>query len=285
MAQKAANGKSGGVALDAYLRDIARLPLLSRDEEAALARRIHRGDRDALNDLVQGNLRFVVNVAKGYSKQGVPLEDLINEGNIGLIKAAGRFDETRGFKFISYAVWWIRQAILQALAEQSRIVRVPLNRVGQLYRVGKTQQRMEQELQREPTNAEIAERLGLKESDVSTSLFISNSHVCLDSAGPGNEDGSMVETLVNEEQAAVDEDLIADALVQELDSALMQLKEREARILRMYFGIGSGRTQTLEAIGQELGLTRERIRQIKEKALQKLRNVARDRELELFLES
>ncbi|MAE70271.1 MAG: RNA polymerase subunit sigma [Gemmatimonadetes bacterium] len=271
-------------ALDAYLRTISRFPLLTREDEIELAERIREGDEEALERLVLGNLRFVVSQAKIYSKQGVPLADLINEGNAGLIKAAKRFDEKRGFKFISYAVWWIRQAILQALAEQSRIVRVPLNRVSVLYRLGRASQKLEQELRREPTAEELAAHLGLRESEVSSTLVVAKSHVSLDSPGTGNDDGGLLDALVDDDQCEADEDLIEAAMAREIDAALGALTEREARVIRLYFGIGESDTQTLESIGREFGLTRERIRQIKQKALEKLRVVAGDRELQLFLQ-
>jgi len=284
LAQQDGTETQDDCALDIYLREIARIPLICREEEVELAQRIRGGDEEALDRLVTANLRFVVSVAKGYAKQGVPLSDLINEGNSGLIKAARRFDETRGFKFISYAVWWIRQAILQALAEQSRIVRVPLNRVTVLYRLGRASQALEQELGREPTAAELAAHLGLKESEVAVTLFVANSHVSLDSPGQGNDDGGLVDVLVDASQRQVDEDLVEEAMTLEIEGALAALTEREARVVRLYFGIGGSDPCTLEAIGREFGLTRERIRQIKQKALEKLRVVAGERELELFLQ-
>ncbi len=283
LAKTADRDRQQSAALDLYLRDIARIPLLTRDEEVELAKRIRAGDRQALSRLVEGNLRFVVNVAKSYSKQGVPLSDLINEGNLGLMRAAERFDESRGFKFISYAVWWIRQSILQALADQSRIVRVPLNRVAHIYHMGKTIKKLEQELQREPTVAEVAGEMGVKEHIVATSGRIATSHVSLDSPGTGNDDGALLETLVDEEQAEVDAELLDQAMAEEVEALLEILNEREAFIVRRYFGIGSGETQTLDAIGKELGLTRERIRQIKAKALARLLATATERELDLFI--
>lgn len=270
--------------LDQYLREIGNIDLLTREQEQELARRIKAGDEDALEHLATANLRFVVKVAKRYSNQGLPLSDLICEGNVGLLKAAERFDETRGFKFISYAVWWIRQAILQALAEQSRIVRIPLNRVGVLYRLGKASAALEQTLGRKPTHAELSEKTGVREAEVALTLRIANGHVSLDGGTFPNDDGGLLESLVDENQADVDEALVEESLCQEMHSAISILTEREARIIRLYFGIGVDTTKTLEEIGQEFGLTRERIRQIKVEALNKLRKHASVRELDAYLE-
>jgi RNA polymerase primary sigma factor len=283
LAKTVDRNRQQSAALDLYLRDIARIPLLTREEEVELAIRIREGDQQALDRLVEGNLRFVVNVAKSYANQGVPLSDLINEGNLGLMRAAERFDETRGFKFISYAVWWIRQSILQALADQSRIVRVPLNRVAHIYHMGKTIQKLEQELQREPTMSEVAGEMGVKEHIVTTSGRIASAHVSLDSPGPGNDDGALLETLVDASQADVDAELLEEAMEQEVGELLGGLSAREELIVRRYFGIGGGEAQTLDAIGRELGLTRERIRQVKAKALARLLTTATERELDLFI--
>lgn len=271
-------------ALDQYLREIGTIDLLTREEEQALARRIKSGDEDALDALATANLRFVVKVAKRYSNQGMPLADLICEGNVGLLKAAERFDETRGFKFISYAVWWIRQSILQALAEQSRIVRIPLNRVGVLYRLGRASTQLEQQLGRKPTHAELAEKCDVKESEVAITLRIANAHVSLDGAGSGEHDTGWIDGLVDENQADVDDALVEESLCEELNRAMDVLTDREARIVRLYFGIGRDDRMTLEQIGKEFDLTRERIRQIKVEALQKLRELAHVRELDAYLE-
>ncbi len=286
MSRTVVRGSCEEPSLDTYLRSISRVPLLTREEEGELAQRIREGDRAAFERMVESNLRFVVSVAKKYANQGVPLSDLINEGNAGLIKAATRFDETRGFKFISYAVWWIRQAILQALAEQSRIVRVPLNRVSVLYRLGRASGEMEQELGRAPTPAELAERLEMKESEVAITLFVANSHVSLDSVSSPSEDAPLLDVLMDPEQSPVDEELLEQALTGELEAMISKLTEREARIIRLYFGIGAGceDTLTLEKIGLEFGLTRERVRQIKQRALQKMQVVAREKDLQFYLE-
>src|SRR5213082_437053 len=241
--------------LDQYLREISQYPLITREEEVTLAQRIKAKDEEALDKLVRSNLRFVVSVAKKYQNQGVSLSDLINEGNLGLIRAAHKFDETKGIKFISYAVWWIRQAILQALAEQSRIVRVPLNRAGTLHRIGKRSASLLQELGREPTVEEIAEGMDISEEEVAKTLSISQAHLSLDAPLTPGEDNKLLATL----------------------------KEREAKILRLYFGREGQEPMTLEEIGSLLGITRERVRQIKEKALARLRHVSRARALESFL--
>jgi RNA polymerase primary sigma factor len=244
-----------------------------------LAKLVKQGDQDALNKLVQANLRFVVSVAKQYQNQGLSLGDLINEGNLGLIKAAKRFDETKGFKFISYAVWWIRQAILQALAEQSRIVRLPLNRVGALHKIGKVSSDLEQNYGREPSAEEIAEELDMSPNEVTDTLKISSRHLSLDAPFQEGEDNRLLDVLEDEVQAPPDEDLFDEALQREISKALTTLTDREAEVIRLYFGIGRDKPMTLEQIGHKFGLTRERVRQIKEKAIRRLRHSSRSRAL------
>ena len=274
-------GPSAG-SLDQYLREISRYPLLDRDEEVRLAQGIKRGEEEALDKLVRSNLRFVVTVSKKYQNQGVPLPDLINEGNLGLIKAARKFDETKGIKFISYAVWWIRQAILQALAEQSRIVRVPLNRAGVLYRIARRKAMLVQELGREPTVAEIAEEVGLTREDVEKTLAISRAHVSLDAPiGPG-QDGRLLDHIPDRVSPGPDEPILEKALTEALEAALSTLRAREAKVLRLYFGLGDEDPMSLERIGSRLGVTRERVRQIKQQALGRLRHASRARMLEPF---
>jgi RNA polymerase primary sigma factor len=266
----------GNKSLDLYLHEINKTPLLTREGERDLARRIKKGDKNALDQLVKANLRFVVSIAKQYSNQGLSLEDLINDGNLGLIKAAHRFDEERGFKFISYAVWWIRQAMLQSLAEHSRIVRLPLNRAGTLYRIGKASRQLDQELGRAPTAGEIAKRLKISESEVEDTMHIANTHVSLDDPYSNDkDDNSLVDYLTDENQELPDEDTYSNALVDDMEKALNTLSEREKHILSLYFGLDAKEPMTLEEIGRELGLTRERIRQIKEKAIQRLRHSTR----------
>jgi len=269
--------------LDLYLREIGETPLINADEEVRLARRIKQGDKTALEKLTKANLRFVVSVAKQYQNQGLSLADLINEGNIGLIKAAKRFDETRGFKFISYAVWWIRQAILQALAEQSRIVRLPLNRVGTLHKIGKISSRLEQFLGREPSPDEIAKELELSEGEVSDTLKISNSHLSLDAPFSTSEDNSLIDILEDEFQPSPDEALLSASLRVEIEKALDTLTPREAEVINLYFGLNSEKALTLEEIGARFSLTRERVRQIKEKAIRRLRHASRSRSLRAYL--
>ncbi|MBX6362993.1 MAG: sigma-70 family RNA polymerase sigma factor [Gemmatimonadetes bacterium] len=269
--------------LDQYLKEISNYPLLSREEEVELARRIRAGDEEALDKLVRSNLRFVVSVAKKYQNQGVALGDLINEGNLGLIRAAHKFDETKGIKFISYAVWWIRQAILQALAEQSRIVRVPLNRAGALHRIGKRTSSLLQELGREPTVEEIAGELDLSHEEVERTLAISQSHLSLDAPLSPGEDNRLLDYLADQFSAGPDDETYDRALSMTIEEALSTLKEREAKVLRLYFGLDGSDPMTLEEIGSLLGITRERVRQIKEKALVRLRHASRARFLETFL--
>ena len=269
--------------LDLYLQEIGETPLLTAEEEIQLARRIRQGDHKALDKLTRANLRFVVSVAKQYQNQGLSLADLVNEGNIGLIKAAQRFDETRGFKFISYAVWWIRQAILQALAEQSRIVRLPLNRVGALHRIGKASSSLEQEFGREPSAEEIAKALEMSPLEVTDTLKISNSHLSLDAPFCHGEDNSLLDVLVNELQPAPDDALLDESLKIEIAKALDTLTVREAEVVSLYFGIDRNRAYTLEEIGSKFGLTRERVRQIKEKAILRLRHTSRSKRLRAYL--
>lgn len=269
--------------LDQYLREISKYPLIAQDEEVTLARRIRAGDEDALDKLVRSNLRFVVSVAKKYQNQGVSLADLINEGNLGLIRAAHKFDETKGIKFISYAVWWIRQSILQALAEQSRIVRVPLNRAGTLHRIARRSSALLQELGREPTPQEIAEGMDIEMEEVQKTLSISQNHVSLDAPLTPGEDNRLMDYLADSHHRGPDAETFEHALSQSIEEVLTTLKEREAKILRLYFGLDSPEPMTLEEIGAELGITRERVRQIKEKALSRLRHASRARALETFL--
>ena len=269
--------------LDQYLREISAYPLIAREEEVTLAIRIKQADPEALDKLVRSNLRFVVSVAKKYQNQGVSLSDLINEGNLGLIRAAHKFDETKGIKFISYAVWWIRQAILQALAEQSRIVRVPLNRAGTLHRIGKRSSALQQELGREPTVEEIAEGMDISEEEVAKTLSISQSHLSLDAPMTPGEDNKLLDYLPDTTNATPDEETFEHALTESIERVLGMLKEREAKILRLYFGLDGKEPMTLEEIGSLLGITRERVRQIKEKALSRLRHISKARALESFL--
>ena len=269
--------------LDQYLRDISAYPLIDREEEVRLAQRIRLNDQSALDKLVRSNLRFVVSVAKKYQNQGVALSDLINEGNLGLIRAAHKFDETKGIKFISYAVWWIRQAILQALAEQSRIVRVPLNRAGTLHRIGKRANALLPELGREPTHEEIAEEMDITEEEVAKTISISQTHLSLDAPLTPGEDNKLLDYLPDNLNPTPDELTFEKALTEAIEESLSSLKEREAKILRLYFGLDGQEPMTLEEIGSLLGITRERVRQIKEKALSRLRHVSRARALESFL--
>jgi RNA polymerase primary sigma factor len=270
--------------LDQYLKEISAYPLLKREEEVTLAERIREGDEESLDKLVRSNLRFVVSVAKKYQNQGVALGDLINEGNLGLIRAAHKFDETKGIKFISYAVWWIRQAILQALAEQSRIVRVPLNRAGALHRIGKRSSTLLQELGREPTIEEIADELELSHEEVQRTLAISQTHLSLDAPLSPGEDNRLLDYLADQVSAGPDDETYDRALHSTIQEALGTLKEREAKVLRLYYGLEEGKdAMTLEEIGALLGITRERVRQIKEKALVRLRHASRARFLESFV--
>ena len=256
--------------LDKYLQEIGRKDLITVDEEVELAQKIKQGDQAALDKLVSANLRFVISVAKQYQNQGLSLPDLIDEGNLGLIKAAQKFDETRGFKFISYAVWWIRQSILQALAEQSRIVRLPLNQVGSLNKIGKALQRFEQENERRPSPAELAEQLDVPVEKIADTMKVSGRHVSVDAPFVDGEDNSLLDVLPNEDSPMADSSLTQESLSKEVNRALEQLNPRERDILKMFFGIGC-QEMTLEEIGAKFDLTRERVRQIKEKAIRRLK--------------
>lgn len=269
--------------LDRYLQEIGKVSLITPDEEVDLAKRIQNGDQRALEKLTQANLRFVVSVAKQYQNQGLSLGDLINEGNLGLIKAAKRFDETRGFKFISYAVWWIRQSILQALAEQSRIVRLPLNRVGALNKIGKELSKLEQEYERMPSASELSESLEMSVTEVSDTLKISGRHLSVDAPFAQGEDNRLLDVLANDETPNPDLELMSESLKVEIERALSKLSTREAEVIRLYFGIGREHSLTLEEIGERFDLTRERVRQIKEKALRKLRHHNRSMALRAYL--
>jgi RNA polymerase primary sigma factor len=273
----------GRESLDFYLKEISRIPLLTVEEETALARRAFRGDLEAQERLARHNVRFVVSVAKKFQNRGVPLMDLIGEGNVGLMTAARKFDPDRGVKFISYAVWWIRQAILQALAEQSRIVRVPLNRAGTLHRIGKRASFLLQELGREATHAEIAEGMDITEEEVAKTMSISQTHLSLDAPMTPGEDNKLLDYLPDNLNPTPDELTFEKALTESIEEALAHLKERESKILRLYFGLDGEEPMTLEQIGSLLGITRERVRQIKEKALSRLRHVSRARALESYL--
>lgn len=269
--------------LDKYLQEIGKVDLLTPDEEIILAVQIKKGDHLALEKLVKANLRFVVSVAKQYQNQGLSLGDLINEGNLGLIKAAKRFDETRGFKFISYAVWWIRQSILQALAEQSRIVRLPLNRVGALNKIGKAYSNLEQEFEREPSAHELATELDMDISEVSDTLKISGRHVSMDAPFSQGEENSLLDVLENGEEPSPDYTLMSESLRSEIERALSTLTEREAEVVKLYFGLNKEHSLTLEEIGEKFNLTRERVRQIKEKAIRRLRHASRSKNLRAYL--
>jgi RNA polymerase primary sigma factor len=269
--------------LDKYLQEIGKVDLLTPQEEIELARRIKKGDQKALEKLTKANLRFVVSVAKQYQNQGLSLGDLINEGNLGLIKAAKRFDETRGFKFISYAVWWIRQSILQALAEQSRIVRLPLNRVGALNKIGKAFSTLEQEFEREPSASELAEELDMSLFEVSDTLKISGRHLSMDAPFAQGEDNRLLDVIQDQRQPAPDYQLMEESLKVEVRRALNTLSEREAQVIRLYFGLDQEHSLTLEEIGEKFNLTRERVRQIKEKAIRRLRHASRSKALRAYL--
>ncbi|MBN1575074.1 MAG: RNA polymerase sigma factor RpoD/SigA [Chitinispirillaceae bacterium] len=264
--------------LDLYLKEIGKNRTLSVEEETRLAGRIHKGDRKALEQLVTANLRFVVSVARNYRNQGLPLSDLINEGNLGLLKAARRFDETKNFKFISYAVWWIRQSILQALAEQSRIIKLPLNRVGTIQKIGKIQSNFEQKYNRAPDVDEIAAELSIDETDVQETMKIGNRHVSLDAPLQSGEDTRLIDLLSNDQQELPDTALMEVSLHEEINKTLNTLSEREKEVIRLYFGIGEETSHTLEEIGQRFNLTRERARQIKEKALRRLKHSSKTSE-------
>ena len=268
--------------LDKYLQEIGKEDLITVEEEVELAQRIKKGDQEALEKLTKANLRFVVSVAKQYQNQGLSLPDLINELNQGLIKAAEKFDETRGFKFISYAVWWIRQSILQALAEQSRIVRLPLNQVGSLNKINKAFARFEQENERTPSPEELANVLDLPKEKVSDTLRVSGRHVSVDAPFSDGEDNNLLDVLVNTDSPNADRGLINESLSTEVERALATLTDRERDIIRYFFGIGCPE-MTLEEIGEKFGLTRERVRQIKEKAIRRLRHSSRNKFLKSYL--
>ncbi|MBL31599.1 MAG: RNA polymerase subunit sigma [Flavobacteriales bacterium] len=269
--------------LDKYLQEIGKVDLISADEEVELAQKIKKGDPIALEKLTKANLRFVVSVAKQYQNQGLSLPDLINEGNLGLIKAAKRFDETRGFKFISYAVWWIRQSILQALAEQSRIVRLPLNKIGSINKINKTYASLEQKYEREPSADEIANVLEISANDVRESQRNSGRHISMDAPLVDGEDSNLYDVIMSGESPNPDDSLINDSLRTEIERSLTTLTEREADVIRLYFGLGSKHAMTLEEIGEKFDLTRERVRQIKEKGIRRLKHTSRSKILKTYL--
>ena len=270
--------------LEKYLQEIGKVDLLTPEEEVDLAKRIKQGDQIALEKLTKANLRFVVSVAKQYQNQGLSLSDLINEGNLGLIKAAQRFDETRGFKFISYAVWWIRQSILQALAEQSRIVRLPLNKVGSLNKINKAFSQLEQTFEREPSSEELAEQLEINADEVETTLSVAARHVSMDAPFVEGEDNSLLDVLANTATPGTDSALeYKESLRREIDRSLGTLTERQCDVIKLYYGIGVEHPMSLEDIGEKFGLTRERVRQIKDKAINKLRGANRSKLLKNYL--
>ncbi|MEI7596199.1 MAG: RNA polymerase sigma factor RpoD/SigA [Bacteroidota bacterium] len=269
--------------LDKYLQEIGREELISADEEVDLARRIRAGDQVALEKLTKANLRFVVSVAKQYQNQGLSLPDLINEGNLGLIKAASRFDETRGFKFISYAVWWIRQSVLQALAEQSRIVRLPLNQVGSINKITKEASKLEQIFNRPPTAEELADIMEMPEDKIAETLRISGRHVSMDAPLVQDEDNSLYDILSNFDSPTTDSGLITESLQREIQRSLSTLTEKERDVINLYYGLGLNHGLTLEEIGSKFDLTRERVRQIKEKAIRRLKHTSRSKLLKTYL--
>lgn len=269
--------------LDKYLQEIGREELITADEEVILAKKIRDGDQVALEKLTKANLRFVVSVAKQYQNQGLSLPDLINEGNLGLIKAAKRFDETRGFKFISYAVWWIRQSILQALAEQSRIVRLPLNQVGSLNKINKAFSKLEQEFEREPSAEELSQILELPQDKVADTMRVSGRHVSMDAPFVNGEENSLLDVLVNHDSPRADNELMNESLQREIERSLSTLTDRERDVVKLFFGIGINHGLTLEEIGAKFDLTRERVRQIKEKAIRRLRHNSRSKLLKTYL--
>ncbi len=269
--------------LDKYLQEIGKVELITADEEVELARRIKAGDQVALEKLTKANLRFVVSVSKQYQNQGLSLPDLINEGNLGLIKAAQRFDETRGFKFISYAVWWIRQSILQALAEQSRIVRLPLNKIGSINKINKAYAHLEQEFEREPNVEEIADLLDISETEVKESLRNSGRHLSMDAPLVQDEENNMYDVIRSEDSPTPETGLMYESLRKEIERAISTLPQREADVIRYYFGLEGKHPMTLEEIGEKFDLTRERVRQIKEKAIRRLKHVSRSKILKSYL--
>jgi len=269
--------------LDKYLQEIGKVTLINAEQEVALAIRIKQGDQKALELLTKANLRFVVSVAKQYQNQGLTLGDLINEGNLGLIKAAQRFDETRGFKFISYAVWWIRQSILQALAEQSRIVRLPLNKIGFINKINKTFSQLEQDFEREPTNGEISEVLKISTDDIRDTMRSSGRHISMDAPLLQGEDGNLLDLIPGEDNQSPDSMLLSESLRREIERALCTLTPREADVIRLYYGLTDEPSMTLEEIGERFELTRERVRQIKEKAIRRLKHTSRSKILKSYL--
>jgi len=270
--------------LDKYLQDISRIDLITAEEEVELAQKIKKGSQRALEKLVNSNLRFVVSVAKQYQNQGLTLPDLINEGNFGLVKAAQRFDETRGFKFISYAVWWIRQSILQALAEQSRVVRLPLNKIGSINKINKTFSYLEQAHERPPSAEEIAEELGLSVSEVKQSLKNAGKHISMDAPFTEGENSNMYDVISASETPMPDSELVKESIREEIGRVLQTLSEREADVVKLYYGIGQNSTMTLDEIGHTFDLTRERVRQIREKAIRKLRKSAKNDLIQSFID-
>ena len=276
-------GSDANRSLSRYLKEIGKYDPLEPNREVELAIRVKNGDRKALKELTEANLRFVVSVAKDYQGQGLPLTDLINEGNLGLIKAAERFDETRGFKFISYAVWWIRQSVLQALAEHSRIVRLPLNRVGTISKINKAAQRLEQEFERSPREDELAKQLDMNSNEVTDAVRISRRHHSLDTPFTDDDNNSLLDVIPDNNQIEPDKDLMMESLKQEIKSSLKTLKQRERDVIIMYFGIDREYALTLNEIGEEFDLTRERVRQIKEKAIRRLRHRSRSKKLRMYL--
>jgi len=269
--------------LEKYLQEIGKVDLITPEEEVILAKKIREGDQRALEKLTKANLRFVVSVAKQYQNQGLTLSDLINEGNLGLIKAAKRFDETRGFKFISYAVWWIRQSILQALAEHSRIVRLPLNRVGSLNKIGKAFSQLEQQYERDPSVDELAEMLEVSRDEVESTMSISGRHISMDAPFVQGEENTLLDVLINEDAPKSDGILMQESLANEIDRSLATLTERQREVIKLYFGIGMDHGMSLEDIGEKFDLTRERVRQIKDKALKRLRHTSRSKMLKSYL--
>jgi RNA polymerase primary sigma factor len=269
--------------LDKYLQEIGKVDLITSEVEVELAKRIREGDQAALEKLTKANLRFVVSVAKQYQNNGLTLGDLINEGNLGLIKAAGRFDEKRGFKFISYAVWWIRQSIMQALAEQSRIVRLPLNRIGSLTKVSKTFAALEQKFQREPSTEEVAEVIGVTTEEIMDSLRISGRHVSVDAPFSQGEEGSLLDVLSDANESNPESAMMAESLIQEVQRSLATLTAREADVVSLFFGLNQQQAMSLEEIGEKFNITRERVRQIKEKATRRLRHTSKNRTLKSYM--
>jgi len=269
--------------LDKYLQEIGKVSLITAEEEVKLAQRIKKGDQIALEKLTKANLRFVVSVAKQYQNQGLTLGDLINEGNLGLIKAAQRFDETRGFKFISYAVWWIRQAILQALAEQSRIVRLPLNKIGFINKINRAFSKLEQDFEREPTHEEISTVLEISTKDISDTMKSSGRHISMDAPFMQGEDGNLLDFMEGEEEHSPETNLMSESLRREIDRALSTLTPRESDVIRLYYGLTEIPSMTLEEIGERFELTRERVRQIKEKAIRRLKHTSRSKILKMYL--